>query len=143
MQISDIISIVSISVSIFVFVRQSKYEKVQNKLNEMQIEELQKEKAEKNKSNISAKVVNLGQSTNLIRVCNIGGIKAENIDIVFPEDFDWLIINRERLPYEFLEPGLNFDIRFAAYNGFKRMHKVKIKWKENGIEKEKETILSI
>jgi hypothetical protein len=143
MQISDIISIVAIIVSIFVFVRQNKYEKVQNKLNEMQIEELQKEKAEKTRSNISAKVVNLGQNNNLIRVCNTGGIKAENIDIVLSGDFDWSIVDRKKLPYEFLEPGLNFDIRFVTSLRSKRMHKVQIKWKENGKEKEKETILSI
>ncbi len=143
MKISDIISIISVLVSFYVFYRQNKYEKVQDKLNQMQIKDLELSIENKQRADIIARVVKLGEKRKLIRICNVGGIRAEKINIIFPTDFDWAIFNKTRLPFDFLEPGENFDITFSYYLGSKREHLVKLLWKEKNIKKEKETILTV
>jgi hypothetical protein len=142
MQLSDIISSIAIIVSVFVFIKQSRYEKIQNELNKMQIDDINKAKEESQRANISAKVVKMGEKKQLIRISNIGAVKAENIDIIFPEDFSWTIFDKQRLPFPFLDPGNNFDLLFATYLSCEREYNVKIKWKENDKPMEKDIILT-
>jgi len=139
--IAVVISALSFIYSIALNVRQGKYIKHQDELNQLL---LAKEKAEIEKeqfADLNAKVIKYGQSKYYIKVYNQGKTRATNVDFTMIES-KWMIMDHA-FPLEYLEPGNSVDINLSLYIGSELKSKCKITWEDKSGKQEREVILVV
>lgn len=148
MAVSDYASIVAISVSIisitFSIIRynkQRKYIKTQDELNQLLLAKEKKEVDSSDEAIVSANMVKMGKENYRIRVFNKGKGRANNVDISYPEDHDWIIMNRV-FPLEFLLSGQSVELMLAPHMGAQSKIKAVLTWNDKNGEKKNEVILT-
>lgn len=99
-----IVSLISIIVSIFLYNNQKKYIQTQDDLNQILLSKEKKQIESADEAIISANVVKMGNKILRIRIFNKGNGRANNVQISYPQDHNWLIKD-DILPLEFLDSG--------------------------------------
>lgn len=141
---------IALMLSIFSFRDSRKASKVQERLNELEeklkkyeLEEKEKERKEANKSCVEARIIKISKGKYVMKIWNSGKATAYNIDFSIPEEYRNMVW-REKLPYEFLESGKNFDEYVMVYGRCPSKLKVTTTWEDkNGESYSKEQIVSI
>lgn len=133
-----IIGCMSFFHSIYIHVRQSKYQKNQDELNRLYIEKVQKEYQREGTADVSANVVKISKGNYRIRVYNKGNHRAHDVtfDLV---DSNWIFSNRV-FPLEFLDVGKSVDMPLVAVSGMVSKAKCKITWLDKLGEQERDVI---
>lgn len=102
---SIVISLVALVVSIMAYYRSSKSLKLQDTLNQYEIEKRQKERTPM----LKAEILPITGSYR-VRVVNVSEAYAFNINADIPAEYDVPIVNDNHiLPYESLGPGESFE----------------------------------
>ncbi len=148
MQISDMIALIAVALSLLAFVysiinnvRQNKYIKTQDELNGILLHKEKKSLSLENKAQISATFVRYGPKDKRIRVYNKGDSRATNVNIEFLEDPNWLIMD-DIFPLEFLDSGDSVELIVSLHMQSSRKAKCKLTWMDISGENEIEVILT-
>lgn len=141
---------VALGVSILSYRASRKANKVQDRLNQVEeklkkyeLEEKEKEREEATKACVEARVVKISKGNYIMKVWNSGKVTAFNVDFRIPEECKGMVW-RDKVPYEFLESGKNFEESVMVHNGTPNKFKVTTTWtNEQGIPYSKEQIVTV
>lgn len=142
--VAIVISGVSLLVAIVSFVFSLKTQRLQNKLNELElkIKEYELHQLEK-KSCIEARVINTDSKHYYIRIWNSGNDTAYDVNIILPDEKSVIIYDNDKLPFEELEANKSFDIPLLVFNGSASKFYVTTEWKDfKGDTKSKKQLCS-
>lgn len=135
---------IAIILSIFSYIDSRKINKVRGRLNEVEerlkkyeLEDKEKEREEASKACVEARIMNVAKHKYKMKVWNSGKAIAYNVDFETPPEYKG-IIWRDKVPYEFLEPGKNFEEHVIVHSGTPNKFKVTTTWEdEQGINHQK------
>lgn len=141
---------IAIIMSIFSFRDSRKASKIQDRLNEVEeklkiyeLEDKEKEREEATKANIEARIMKISKDKYKMKIWNSGKSTAYNVDFEVPEECKNMIW-KQKVPYEFLDPGKSFEEIVTVYFGTPDKFKVTTTWNnEEGYKYSKEQIVSI
>lgn len=141
---------IAILISILSFKDSRKANKVRDRLNEVEeklksyaLEDKEKEREDASKACVDARIVNISKNKYKLKVWNSGKATAYNVDFEIPSEYNG-IIWRDKVPYEFLEPGKNFEEHVLVHMGTPRKFTITTTWKdEQGTKYSKEQILTV
>ena len=137
----------SFVIALISLIKSSKAQKVQSRLNEIEIRikkyELQKIEEEKiQKACVEARLISISHNKTKMKIWNAGNSIARNIDVEIEEGAP-IVFAGELLPFEELEPGKNFDIPVITYMGQKSKFYVTTKWSDSeGNQESKKQLVS-
>jgi len=128
---SLILSILAILGSIFTYLIHDRKIKAQEKiLNDYQIAKINEEKILKQKAIISASLLPKIKHYKTLRIYNKGQATAKNIRLILDIDYPYLFSSNP-LPYEFLNPGENIDLRIPITKETPNEISFRILWDDN------------
>lgn len=141
---------IAIILSIFSFRDSRKANKITNRLNELEeklkryeLEEKEKEREQAEKALVDARIVKIAKGKYRLKVWNSGKATAYNVNFEVPSECEDMIM-KDKVPYEFLEPGKSFEEIVIFYYGALEKFKIIITWEnKNGEFFSKEQMLSI
>ncbi|MBZ6006673.1 hypothetical protein K1514_12305 [Paraclostridium bifermentans] len=115
---------IAIIISIFSFRDSRKASKIQHRLNEFEeklkkyeLEDKEKEREEATNANIEARIMKISKDKYKMKIWNSGKSKAYNADFKVPDECKNMVF-RDKVPYEFLEPGKSFEEHIIIYSSF-------------------------
>lgn len=137
--VSYIIPILSFVVSMIALFKSIRSSKTESRLRELELyikEHDAKEIEEKHKNDgvakIESRVHQISDSKYSLKIWNSGKATAYNINVNIPEKYNIMIID-DKLPYEYLNPGDNFNLHVIFHMQSERKFEIKTSWEnENG-----------
>lgn len=147
--VSDVVSIVALTLSGYALWTTSKFNKrqlslidSQEKLNARLLAQGESEALEKRKADVGASLVALGSSKHRIKVFNKGKASARNVRIEFPDGND-LVPNSEitdKFPMEVLEQHQAVELIAAVHMGTPRKQTVILRWADEHSDANEKTV---
>ncbi len=147
--VAIIISAVSIVIAIISFCFSIKSQNLQDKVNELDIEikkyDLrQKEDENKREACVEARIIKISRNHYRMRVWNSGNASACNVVASIEEEANIAVYEKEKMPFEVLEPNKSFDVSVGVYMGSERKFKILTEWEdENGSNQTKSQFVDI
>jgi len=138
-----VFSAVSLALAMVSFFISIKAQNLQNKVNEMdlrlkQYELAEKEKEQESVSCVEASIIHEIKNKFKIRVWNSGNAIAKNVVASWDNSNGIIFLDKEKMPFEALEPQKSFELTINTYNGAPSKLCIKTEWEdENGEKKEK------
>lgn len=134
-----IVSVIALKRSNETMKVQVQLSEVEEKLKEYELalkkHELEKIQAEENlekKANVEARIIKISKGNYRLKVWNSGNITAYNIMVSIPEEYS-IIIMKDKMPFEYLEPGNSFEESVVIHMQSASKFKVVSVWEdENG-----------
>lgn len=130
-----IIAGISLLVSIISLSKSSKAQRLQNKVNELElkikqneIEKIAKEKEEAGLACVEARFITVGKGKHRLKVCNSGNTTAYNVTARFDGDVGILIMDQEKQPFEELEPRKSYELVLITHNGSASKFRIITEW---------------
>ena len=139
-----IISGVSLLVAIVSFAFSFKSQRLQNRVNEIELKLKENEllKIEK-EACIEARVIHPDSKHYYLKIWNSGNDTAYNVNVLLPDEKSVNIFDNDKLPYEELEASKSFEIPLLVYNGSASKFYVTTEWKDSkGNKKTKNQLCS-
>jgi len=141
---------VALGLSILAYRDSRKANKVQDRLNEVEeklkkyeLEEKEKEREEATKACVEARVMKISKGNYRMKVLNSGKATAYNVDFKIPDECKGMVW-RDKVPYEFLESGKNFEEHVLVHMGTPDKFTITTTWTDNqGIPYSKEQIVTV
>ena len=140
------VSALALVVSIFAMIKASKAEKIQNKLNEIELiikqyeyDKIKKEQEEAAHSRVEARVISIGSGNYRMKVWNSGNTTVYNVSVRFDGDIDIFIMDEDKQPFEELEPGKNYELLLITCGGSTRKFKIITEWEDKTGERHSKT----
>ena len=130
----------AVVISIIALKKASKADNLQNKVNELElqikqheIDKINKEQNEANKSLVEARVVSFGNHKYRMKVWNSGNTKAYNVKASFIDNPQGIRIfdNKGKQPFEELEPQKNYELTLLTFANCDSKFKIKTEWKDS------------
>lgn len=132
-----LLSIAAFVVSIIALLQSSKAQKLQNRINEMElrikqneIEKIEQEKAQATRACVETRIVSLGQYKHEIKVWNSGNAPAYDVIVRFDEEANVYMHDKGIQPFEELLPMKNYTIPLFIPDGCARKVRIVIEWTE-------------
>ena len=127
------LSIVIATVSLFM---SSNAQRLQNKLNELELklkrhelDKVNKEKETENTANVEARIIPMGNDDYRLKIWNSGNGTAYNVTVRFIDDPRIRIMDGdEKMPFEKLESKKSFELRLLTYMGSAKKASVVTEW---------------
>ena len=126
---------VSLLIAVIALIKSSKAEKLQNRVNEMEIkikeyelERITKEKEEASSSCVEARVISIGSGKHRLKVWNSGKATAYNVIAKFDGNPNLIIMDREKQPYDELEPNKSYELVLVAHMGSSSKFRIITEW---------------
>lgn len=141
---------VAIVLSIFSYIDSRKANKMRSRLNEIEeklkqyeLEDKEKKREEETKACIEARIMNISKDNYKMKVWNSGKATAYNVDFLIPLEYKGFVY-RDKVPYEFLDPGKSFEEHVMVHQGTPNKFKVTTTWEDKqGGSYNKEQILTV
>lgn len=148
--VNYVVPIIALIISICSYVDSRKVTKVQSRLNKMEerlkqyeLEEKEKERQEATVANVEARVYKISRGKYSMKIWNSGKATAYNVDFSTQEDLGDIVF-RDKVPFERLESGKNFEEHIIVYMGMPNKFNVKTIWTDiEGNEFYKDQIVTI
>lgn len=145
-----IVPIIALSISIVSFLQSRKVSKVQLRLSELEeklkryeLEEKERKLAESSKAIVEARIYNISKGKYKMKIWNSGQAIAYNINFSVPDELNGVVF-RDKVPFEMLEPGKNFEEHIIVHTGVPHKFWLKTVWEDSdGKYFEKEQIVTI
>lgn len=135
-----IISGISLLVAILSFILSLPTQRLQNKINQLEVKLKEYELAEVEKENkksacVEGRVIKIGKGKYRLKVWNSGNATAKNVTASFNKGSNIIMMDSEKMPFEELEPQKNFEIVLVIHNGSSRKFTITTTWEDgSGIE---------
>jgi len=141
---------IAIILSILSFIGSRRTKKVQDRLSNLEekiknyeLEKIEQERKEASLSCVEARIINISKNNYSMKIWNSGKATAYNVDFQVPEECNGMIW-KEKVPFEFLESGKNFDERVLVFGSSPDKFKIITIWTdENGTPYSKEQMVSL
>ena len=122
---------------------QDRLNDVEEKLKRYELEEKEKEREEATMACVEVRVIKISKGNYRMKVWNSGRATAYNVDFKIPEEYKGMV-RRDKVPYEFLESGKNFEEHVLVYDGAPNKFKVTSTWTDKqGIHYSKDQIATV
>ena len=122
-------------VAVVALIKSSKAEKLQNRVNEMEIkikeyelERIAKEKEEESSSCVEARVITIGKGKHRLKVWNSGNKTAYNVTARFDGDPKILLMDQEKQPYDELAPNKSYELVLVVHMGSASKFRIITEW---------------
>ena len=130
---SDWISLISLLLAIISFVfskrTRKKLDKQQLEINAYMLSNLKEAEINKKKANIEARVIKISKGSYRLKVWNSGNETAYNVEVSIPKEYS-VIIMKDKMPFEYLEPGNSFEECVVIHMQSAPKFKVISKWED-------------
>ena len=104
----------------------------------MEVYKTNEEENEK-KACVEARVYELSNGKYRLKVWNSGNVSAHNVTARFNEDSKIILMDREKMPFEILEPQKSFELVIVIYNSSARKFTITTEWEDEKGEKQSKT----
>ena len=130
--ISISLSVIAIAASAFTYFKHDKKLKEQEqKINAHQLKQIADSEVEAKKANIIGATHKNSQNATILTITNKGKAIARNIRVVGLDDGKYCFYGPDLLPYEFLNPGDTFELKFTANLASLYKEKVTYYWDDD------------
>ena len=130
-----IISLLSLIIAIISLIQSGKAQKLQNKVNELdlkiktaEIGKIEKKKAEESMICVEARLISLGQGKHHMKVWNSGNATAFNVNVRFADNPEIVLLADDKLPYDVLEPKKSFELSLIVHMASAHKAKIITEW---------------
>ena len=130
-----VIAAISLLIAIISLSKSSKAQRLQNKVNalelkikENELERIAKEKEEAALACIEARFITVGKGKHRLKVWNSGNATAYNVSARFDGDVGIMIMDREKQPFEELEARKSYELVLITHNGSASKFKIITEW---------------
>ena len=144
--IEIIITFLSFVISVIAMIKASKANKLQDKINKLElklkqneVDKLEKEKAEEKRICVEARVVRISKDKTVMKVWNSGNATAYNVTAYFQDDVGIRIFDQNKQPYDFLGPNKNYELILMTYLGSKSKFVIITEWEDKDGNKQKKS----
>ncbi len=144
-----IISALSLVVAIISIVKSSKNQRLQNKVNEIEIklkeyelDKINKVKQTASSAVVQARIIHMGKNNYRLKIWNSGGETAYNVTVKFEEKSQIIVLEQDKLPYEELETMKSFELPLIlSFDSFCKA-RVRTEWDDaNGFHQSKSQLV--
>ena len=143
--ISIIISGLALIVSVISWIQSSKAQSLQNRINELDLKlkefelaEKERQESELSKSCVEARVTSIGKGKYKLKVWNSGNTTVSDVTARIEAD-GIIMMDREKMPFDQLEPQKNFDISLIVGGQMDRKFHIITEWTDaNGQKQSKD-----
>jgi len=112
-------------------------------LKKYELEKIQAEKSVVQKANIEARVIKISKGSYRLKVWNSGNATAYNVEVSIPDEYS-IIVMKDKMPFEYLEPGNSFEECVVIHLQSASKFKVISTWEdEHGSKYENEQLRSV
>lgn len=140
------VSGISLLVAIISLIKSSKAQRLQNKVNELELEIKQNELdriAQEKKAEflacVEARFITVGKGKHRLKVWNSGNATAYNVTARFDGDVGILIVDSEKQPFEELEARKSYELGLITHAGSASKFRIITEWTDvNGKQCKKE-----
>ena len=98
-------------------------------LKKRELEKIQAEENKEKKANIEARVIKISKGSYRLKVWNSGNETAYNVEVSIPKEYS-VIIMKDKMPFEYLEPGNIFEECVVIHMQSAPKFKVISKWED-------------
>ncbi len=138
-------------VSIIALRKSSKAQKLQNRINELElqikqyeVDKIEQTKAEAERSCVEARAISLGQSKYRLKVWNSGNATAFNVSARFADDPKIILFDNGKQPYEELDPAKGYELTLFVGGASDVKFRIVTEWEDaQGTRHEKTQMCSI
>lgn len=130
-----IISALSLIVAIISIAKSAKAQKLQNKVNvielklkEYELDKVAKEKEAANSALVQARIIHMGNDNYRLKIWNSGGGTAHNVTAKFEDNPNIFLMDLDKLPFEELESKKSFELILIVHFGSAHKAKVLTEW---------------
>lgn len=136
--------------SIISLFKSSKGQKLQDRVNELEIRikqyeltELDRKKSEASMACVEARVINISRGNYRLKVWNSGKARALNVTASVDKNANLIFID-SKMPFDFLDGGKNFEVHLIVHSGTADKFKIITNWEdEAGQQHQKEQMGSL
>lgn len=143
-----IMPIAAVVVSVIALKKSDKCTQVQVKLSEVEqklqeydlalkkyeLEKIEREVNREKKACVEARIIKISTGKYKLKVWNSGDKIAYNIDVEIPSEYN-IILMKDKMPFEYLEPGNGFEEHVVVHMQSSRKFKVICRWEDENGEK--------
>lgn len=129
------IAAISLLVAVIALVKSSKAEKLQSRVNEMEIKikeyelaRIAKEKADEKLSCVEARVITMGQGRHRLKVWNSGNTTVYGVTARFDGEPGIFIGDQDKQPFDELEPQKSYELVVILYGQHASKFKIITEW---------------
>ena len=130
-----ILSAISLLIAIISLFKSSKAQRLQNKINELELkikenelERIAKEKEEAELTCVEARFITVGKGKHRLKVWNSGNATAYNVTARFDGDVGIIIMDRDKQPFDELEARKSYELVLVTYGGSASKFKIITEW---------------
>lgn len=141
-----IIAGISLLVAIISLLKSSKAQRLQNKVNELELkikqnelDRIVKEKAEAGLACVEARFITVGKGKHRLKVWNSGNSTAFNVTARFEGDVGIMIMDQDKQPFEELEARKSYELVLIAHNGSASKFRIITEWTDANGERHTKT----
>lgn len=134
-----IIAGISLLVAIISLLKSSKAQRLQNKVNELELkikrnelDKIAKEKEDAELACVEARFVTVGKGKHRLKVWNSGNATAYNVSARFDGDVGIIIMDQEKQPFEELEARKSYELVLITYSGSASKFRIITEWTDLG-----------
>ena len=140
------VSGISLLVAIISLIKSSKAQRLQNKVNELELEikqneldRIAQEKKAESLACVEARFITVGKGKHRLKVWNSGNATAYNVTARFDGDVGILIVDSEKQPLEELEARKSYELGLITHAGSASKFRIITEWTDvNGKQCKKE-----
>jgi hypothetical protein len=145
------VSAISLLVAIIALIKSSKAEKLQNKVNalelkikEYELERITEEKESANLTCVEARAVKIGKGQYRLKVWNSGNATAYGVSARFDGDPKIILMDQDKQPFDELDAQKNYELIMIVHSGSEAKFRVVTEWEDgNGQHHSKSQMCSI
>ena len=141
-----IVAVISLLIAAISLFKSSKAQRIQNKVNELELEikqnqldRIAKEKADAERACVEARFITVGKGKHRLKVWNSGNATAYNVTARFDGDVGIMIWNQEKQPFEELEAKKNYELILVTHTGSASKFRIITEWTDANGEKHTKT----
>lgn len=96
-------------------------------LKEHELEKIRQQENQEQKACIEARIINISKNKYKAKIWNSGNATAYNISVSIPQEYQIMLI-KDKMPYEYLEPGNSFEEHVIIHMGSSHKFKITSQW---------------
>ena len=134
-----IIAGISLLVAIISLFKSSKAQRLQNKVNELELkikqdelDKITKEKEDAELACVEARFITVGKGKHRLKVWNSGNATAYHVSARFDGDVGIMIMGQEKQPFEELEARKSYELILITHNGSASKFRIITEWTDSG-----------
>lgn len=134
--ITTIISIISLGVAVLSLYKSSKAQKLQDRINEVELQikkhdldAIKQEELNKQTACVEARIISIGNGKHKLKVWNSGHTMAYEVCVEIEEKANIIVLDRGITPFDELAPGKYFDLYVIIHGGTAPKFRITTTWK--------------